>query len=181
MDRALVGELVKLRYKLIWAKARSRNGRIALFVLGYLSLVAVVGLFTTGGFGAAVVAVRSGKGEIVAQALLGGIFLEAVLASNLLGFGLNAIFSDLELRRYPLTAASRRVARHLIGIVDPLWLLFLALEIGLAAGLYVAGASGFWIGLISVLLLFVCNYLLARVVALLIDRMMQRRSGSALL
>src|SRR5207247_1997992 len=42
-------------------------------------------------------------------------------------------------------------------------------------------AGSFWFGLIAVLLLFVCNYVLARVVALAIDRMMQRRAGSALL
>jgi hypothetical protein len=181
MDRALIGELIQLRYKLLWAKTRSRNGRIALFITGYLILVGALILLTTGGFGAAMLAVRSGKAEKVAQAILGGIFLEAAFASNVLGFGLNAIFSDLELRRYPLRASDRRLARHLTGIVDPFWLLFLALDLGLAAGLYVMGAGNFGLGLIAVLLLFVCNYLFARVIAVLIDRMMQGRGGSALL
>src|SRR5947209_2394406 len=116
MDRTLIGELIKLRYKLLWAKTRSRNGRIALFLTGYLILIGAVVLLTTGGFGAAMLAVRSGKAEKVAQAILGGIFLEAAFASNVLGFGLNAIFSDLELRRYPLRAVDRRLARHLTGI-----------------------------------------------------------------
>src|SRR4051812_33013058 len=102
MNTALIGELIKLRYKLMWAKTRSRNGRIALFLAGYLLLIAVLALMTPGGFGAAMLAMRSGKGEIIARAVLGGVFLEAVLASSILGFGLNAIFSDLELRRYPL-------------------------------------------------------------------------------
>ena len=181
MNTTLIAELIRLRYKLLWAKTRSRNGRIALFLAGYLILIAAIALLTTGGFGAAVVAVRSGKGEMIAQAVLSGIFFEAVLASNILGFGLGAIFSDQELRRYPLHAADRRIARHLIGIADPFWLLFLAMDLGLAVGLYVAGAGAFWFGLVAVLLLFVCNYLLARIVALLIDRMMQRRGGSALL
>jgi hypothetical protein len=181
MNTVLIRELIQLRYKLLWAKTRSRNGRIALFLSGYLILIAAVALLSAGGFGAAMLAVRSGKAEAVAQAVLSGIFLEAVLASNILGFGLNAIFSDVELRRYPLSAADRRIARHLTGIADPFWLLFLAMNLGLALGLYGAGAGSFWFGVITVLLLFVCNYLLARVVALAIDRMMQRRGGSAML
>jgi hypothetical protein len=181
VDTALISQLIRLRYKLLWAKTRSRNGRIALFLAGYLILVGVVSLLVTGGFGAAVLAVKSGKALVVAQAVLGGIFLEAAFASNILGFGLNAIFSDLELRRYPLRATDRRIARHLIGIADPFWLLFLALYIGMAVGMYVAGGSGFWSGLIAVLLLFACNYVFARVIALVIDRMMQKRGGSALL
>ncbi|HTS62626.1 MAG TPA: hypothetical protein VMH28_11425 [Candidatus Acidoferrales bacterium] len=181
MNTALIGDLIRLRYRLLWAKTRSRNGRIALFFAGYLILMAAIALLTTGGFGAALAAVRSGKGEMVAQAVLSGIFFEAILASNILGFGLNAIFSDVELRRYPLHAADRRAARHLIGLADPFWLLFFAMDLGLALGLYAAGAGAFWFGFVAALLLFVCNYLLARVVALLIDRMMRRRGGSALL
>ena len=41
---------------------------------------------------------------------------------------MNAIFSDLELRRYPLASGERRLTRHLIGIVDPFWFLFLGLR-----------------------------------------------------
>lgn len=181
MNAALIGELVTLRYKLLWAKTRSRNGRIALFLAGYLLLIALIALLTSGGVGAAIFAVRSGHGEKIAQAVLTAIFFEAVLASNILGFGMNAIFSDLELRRYPLTAAERRLTRHLIGIVDPFWFLFLGLQLGLALGLYGAGVGSFWFGLIAVLLLFVSNYLLARFVALAIDRLMQRKSGAAIL
>jgi hypothetical protein len=181
VNTKLIGELIRLRYKLLWAKTRSRNGRIALFLAGYLLLVGAIILLTTGGFGAALLAVRSGKAELVARAVLGGIFLEATFASNILGFGLSAIFSDLELRRYPLTAFDRRIARHLTGIVDPFWVLFFALNLGLMVGLYAAGVGSFGLGSIAVLLLFVCNYLFARVIALGIDRMMQRRSGSALL
>jgi len=181
MNTALIGELVTLRYKLLWAKTRSRNGRIALFLAGYLLLVMLIALLTSGGVGAAVYAVRTGHGEKIAQAVLTAIFFEAVLASNILGFGMNAIFSDLELRRYPLTASERRLTRHLIGIVDPFWFLFLGLQLGLAFGLYGAGVGSFWFGLIAVLLLFVSNYLLARFVALVIDRLMQRKGGAAIL
>ncbi len=181
MNTALIGELVGLRYKLLWAKTRSRNGRIALFLAGYLLLVLLIALLASGGFGAAMFAIRSGKAEKIAQGALTALFLEAVLASNILGFGMSAIFSETELRRYPLTAADRRIARHLTGILDPFWFLFLALELGLAVGLYVMGAGSFWFGLIAVLLLFAANYLLARVVGLFIDQLMQRKGGAPVL
>jgi hypothetical protein len=181
MNVPLIAELIRLRYKLLWAKTRSRNGRIALFLAGYLILIVVIALFTTGGAGAAIVAIRSGRGEKIARAILAGIYFEAILASNILGFGMNAIFSDLELRRYPLLASERRLTRHLIGIVDPFWFLFLALELGLTIGLYVAGAGSFWFGLIAALLLFVSNYLIARIVALVIERLMIRKGGPAIL
>ena len=181
MNTALIGELVKLRYKLLWAKTRSRNGRIALFLAGYLLLVMLIALLTTGGFGAAMLAVRSGKAEQIAQGVLAALFLEAVLAANILGFGMGAVFAETELRRYPLAATDRRIARHLTGILDPFWFLFLALQLGLAVGLYVLGAGSFWFGLVAVLLLFAANYLLARVVGLFIDQMMQRKGGAPIL
>jgi len=181
MNLVLIGELVRLRYKLLWAKTRSRNGRIALFLAGYILLVMLISLLASGGFGAAVVAVRTGKAELVARVVLGVLFVEGLIATTILGFGMNAIFSETELRRYPVNAAERRIARHLIGIVDPFWFLFLAMEIGLAVGLYVAGPGSFWLGVLSALLLFVCNYLAARVLALIVDRLMQRKSGAVIL
>jgi hypothetical protein len=177
----LIGHLVRLRYKLLWAKTRSRNGRIALFMVCYLLLVLLIALFASGGFGAALVAVRSGKAETVAQAVLSGLYVEAVVAAVILGYGVNAIFTEAQLRRYPLKTQERRVARHFIGIIDPFWFLILALELGLVVGLYVASAASFWLGLMAVLLLFVSNYLLARVVALLLERLMQRKAGAAVL
>ena len=181
MNVALIGELVKLRYKLLWAKTRSRNGRIALFLVGYLLLMLVAALLSTGGFGAGLLAVRSGQAEPIAQGVLAVLFLEVVVAANVLGFGMSAVFSETELRRYPLAATDRRVARHLTGILDPFWFLFLALELGLMVGLYVLGAGSFWFGLVAVLLLFAASYLLARVVGLFIDQMMERKGGASIL
>jgi hypothetical protein len=181
MNFELIGHLVRLRYKLLWAKTRSRNGRIALFLVCYLLLVLLIAVLASGGFGAALLAMRTGKAELVAQAVLSSLYVQAVVAAVVLGFGVNAIFSEAQLRRYPLKAQERRVARHLIGILDPFWFLILALELGLVVGLYVASAASFWLGLIAVLLLLVSNYLLARVVALLLERLMQRKFGAAVL
>jgi len=181
MDLELIGALIRLRYKLLWAKTRTRNGKIALFMSGYLLLVFVLVVLAAGGFGAGMVAVRSGKAEWIARAVLSGLFLNALMAAIILGFGMNAVFSDAALRRYPLQAIDRLAARHLIGMLDPFWYLFLALELGLAIGLYALGAGGFWVGVAAVLLLFVSNYLCARVLGLLVERLMARRAGAAVL
>ena len=44
MNTKLIGDLIGLRYKLMWAKTRTRNGKIALFLTGYLLLVLVIAL-----------------------------------------------------------------------------------------------------------------------------------------
>ena len=181
MNPEVIGQMIRLRYKLMWAKTRSRNGKIALFLIGYLLLILVVVLLSAGGFGAGMAAVRMGKAELVAQIVLGSLFVQATLSTVLLGFGLSAVFSETELRRYPMTALERRLARHITAIVDPFWFLVLALDLGLAVGLYAMGAAGFWAGIGGVLLLLVANYLLARLVALSVDRLIRRKGGSMLL
>jgi hypothetical protein len=141
MNTKLIGDLIGLRYKLMWAKTRTRNGKIALFLTGYLVLVLVIALLAAGGFGAAVVAVRAGKALLITRIVLTSLSAQALLATVMLGFGMSAIFSDFELRRFPIGAFDRRLVRHLIGIIDPFWILTLALDLGLVIGLYVLGAG----------------------------------------
>src|ERR1017187_652621 len=181
MDFELIGTLIRLRYKLLWANTRTRNGKIALFFAGYLLLVMLLALLGAGGTGAGMAAIHSGHGTVLAGALLSGIFMQGLLASVILGFGMATIFSEAELRRYPLRAADRRVTRHFIGIADPFWILFFALDLGLAFGLFLFGAGGFWYGLVAVLLLFVCNYIAARVLAMLVQRLTARKFGSMIM
>jgi hypothetical protein len=181
MNGDSVRQMVRLRYKLMWAKTRSRNGKIALFIAGYTLLVLFLILLGAGGLGAATLAIRSGKAELLADAVLGGLFVQALLGTIMLGFGLNAVFADTELRRYPLTLWERRISRHLIGIVDPFWFLILALETGLAVGLYVMGNFNLLLILLALPMLFVSNYLLARVLSLMLERLVSRKAGSALL
>lgn len=177
MNWTLIGELIRLRYKLMWAKTRSRGGRIALFVIGYLLLAMLVALLAAGGFGAGAVAIQSGRAEKVADIVLSALFLNAAVATILLGFGMNAVFGESELRRYPVSARERFVARHFLGIADPFWFLILTLEIGLALGLYGYGPYSLGNGMAAVLLLFVCGYLLTRVLGSWIDRQMATGSG----
>ncbi|MBS1856858.1 MAG: hypothetical protein JST11_15930 [Acidobacteria bacterium] len=181
MNSPLILELLGLRYKLLWAKTRSRNGRIALFLTGYLLLLLLFVLMAFGGFGAAIAAVRAGKSLAIAQAVLTSLFIQAVISTNILGFGMNNLFNETELRRYPLSAADRALARHITSLLDPFWFLFLLLELGFALGLYGLGAAGFWNSTLAVLLMFLVNYLCARVVAAYIDRLMKRKGGPAIL
>ena len=179
MNLTLIGNLIRLRYKLLWANTRTRNGKIALFFSGYLLFVLVFALLTAGGLGAGMIAVRSGKAGMVARVVLTSLFMQALITSVILGFGLSAVFSDLELRRYPIAARERFLVRHLIGIIDPFWFLILGLQLGLVVGLYVLGAAGFFQALAPVLLVFLANYLAARVLAMVVGRMMQTKSGGA--
>src|ERR1051326_4636028 len=181
MNTRLIGELIKLRYKLMWARTRTRNGKIALFVIGYLLLVLLILVLSLGGIGAGIMAVRTGKAHALATVVLGVLYLQALLGTVLMGFGINAVFADVELRRYPIQAMDRRIARHFLGLADPFWFLVVALELGLALGLYLLGPGSIWLGLIAVLLLFVSNYLLAEVVALTVERLMRRKGGAAVL
>src|SRR5271169_5586361 len=181
MNFQLIGVLVRLRYRLLWAKTRTRNGKIALFFAGYLLFVMVASMLAAGGIGAGMAAIRSGKGMFIAGILLGGIYCQAIVASVVLGFGMTAIFSETELRRYPVRALERRITRHFIGIVDPYWLLFLAFDLGIALGLYLFGVGSFWLGLAAALLLFCSNYVAARVLGMLVDRLMMKKGGSAIM
>ncbi len=181
MNVSLMLRLVGLRYKLLWAQTRTRNGRIALFLTGYLFAILILLLLTAGGYGAAMLAVKSGKAETVARAVLGGLFLNALLGSVVTGFGINTAFNDAALRRFALNARGRLLARHTTGILEPVWIFVLALFLGLATGMYVVGAASFWLGVTAVLLLLIADYLMARVLATLIEWLSHVKGGTAIL
>ena len=181
MNSPLIFRLVGLRYKLLWAQTRTRNGRIALFLSGYLFALLILILVTAGGYGAAIVAERTGKAEIVAQAVLGGLFVNALMISVVTGFGINTAFTDAALRRFAITAGERLAARHLTGILEPIWLFALGTFLGLSTGLYVFGPGNFWLGAVAALLLLITDYLLARVLATLIEWLTHVRGGTAIL
>jgi hypothetical protein len=181
MNLRLLGELIRLRYKLLWAKTRSRNGKIALFVAGYFLLALIGILLAAGGLGAAILAIRAGRAEFVARAVLSGLYLQSTLASVLLGFGMNTVFTETELRKYPLNPSERLWARHLIGIIDPFWFLTLTLELGLVLGLHFFRGYSLGLGMLAMVLLLLSNYALARIIGLLVDRLVSMKGGSAVL
>jgi hypothetical protein len=181
MNLELIGQLIRLRYKLLWAKTRTRNGKIAIFVTGYFVFLLVAAILVLGGTGGGFVAAKSGQAERLAQGILTAFFFFALATSVMLGFGMNEIFADSELRRYPLCERERRFARHFTGVVDPFWLLVIALDLGLALGLYLFGAASFFLGMLAALMLLACNYLAARAVGMTMERIMQMKGGSLIL
>lgn len=163
VDTAALGHLLALRYRLQWARVRSREGRIAFAVVGTLVLAAGAVFLGLGGLGGAVAAVRAGQSQRIALGVLTQAYLLAIAASLFLGIGVNAAFSNATLRRYPLSAADRFVARHLTACLDPLWFACLALYLGVAVGFAALGVTPAWLTVPAALLLVVTNWLAARV------------------
>jgi hypothetical protein len=181
MNTTLMGHLIGLRYKLMWAKTRSRNGKIALFFAGYIVLILVGALLGAGGIGAGIGAVKLGKTGMVAKAVLTSVYGGAVMWTLLLGFGMNAVFSETELRRYPMASRERRLVTFFIGMADPFWFLILLVDLGLVVGLFLMSDTSLGLGLVAVLLLLASNYALARAVGMYIDRLAQTKMGPSIL
>jgi hypothetical protein len=181
MNTPLLRRLLGLRYRLLWAQARTRKGKVIFFLVGWLFAVLIMLLIGLGGIGAAMAAIQFGKAELVARIALGGPYLNAILAAVILGIGMNAAFSDAALRRYPLSSFERFVGRHLTAILDPLWIFILALDLGLITGFCIFGRASLWLGIPAAVLLVVTNYLLARVLSSLIERIAAMHAGSLLL
>ncbi len=173
--------LLGLRYRLLWAQARLKSGRIILFIVGYLILFPVLAMLALGGLGTSVALIRSGHTELAVGTILCVCFLMSSLAAVVLGFGINSAFSDRALRRYPVSPFLRLVARHLSAFLDPFWILVLVLYLGIMGGLVLFGAASFWIAMLAAVLLSVNNYLAARVLSSLIERVMSARTGSLIL
>ncbi|MEW6752590.1 MAG: hypothetical protein AB1505_16635 [Candidatus Latescibacterota bacterium] len=177
MDTPLLAHLLRLRYRLLWAQVRTGRGKMALFAVGYLLLVFAGLLLTASGVLMGAAGTQMGRAEAVTRAVLGGLFLWAILASVFLGFSVNHAFSHAALRRYPLGSLARAVARHGIALLDPLWLLVLALYLGLAVGLEVSGSGQVWLGVPAAVALVLANYLTARVVVDVVERALRRWIG----
>lgn len=169
--------LLGLRYRLLWATARTRTGRIALFVVGYLAAMLAAGFLLLGGIGTATAAIRTGQAELVFRVAFGGTFVGALLASTVLGVSVGSAFTEASLRRFPIGKLQRFVVRHLTGILDPLWLLVLALSLGLAIGAASPGAGAAWLDAAAAALLVASNYLAAQIVLGLVDNVMRTRAG----
>jgi hypothetical protein len=175
--------LVRLRYKLLWANARTGNGKLALLFALYL----IGGLFTLFfalgglGLGAALSTIGPDQAQYVAQWILMGLFINGVGLSLLFGVGPRAVFSEGVLRRYPLDARERFFVRQVIGILDPIWLLLIAAILGLAVGFIILGNGSIFRTLPAIIIFIVANYLATIVLLTLIGLVMETRKGSGLL
>jgi hypothetical protein len=172
--------LVGLRYRLIWAQARTSNGRMALlfalYALGGFTLL----FFSLGGLGIAQGAIEMGEGESIARWTLTMLFVNGIGLSFLFGLGTRAAFSEESLRHYPLNSQERFTVRHAIGLLDPVWLTGVAGAFGLAIGLAWAGLGSTVTGLPAVILFIVVNYLATAVLLALAGIVVETRTGTAL-
>jgi hypothetical protein len=172
--------VLELRHWLFWAKARSRSGKVALglglALVGWTALL--IGL---GGSSVGAAAARLGKGGLLADFVFGGTFIFATFAALFFGLDNHPAFSDESLRRYPLSRFERLVSRYAVGLFDPLWLFVFVLDLGVATGYAALGASHWWIAIPAAILLFLTNYLAARLLVEIVGRIMVMRGGPVLL
>jgi hypothetical protein len=172
--------LVGLRYRLIWAQARTSNGRMALFFALYALGGFTLLFFALGGLGVANGAIEMGEGESVARWMLTTLFINGIGLSFLFGLGTRAAFSEESLRHYPLNARERFTVRHAIGLLDPIWLMGVAGALGLAAGLAWTRLGSIVTGLPAVILFIMVNYLATAVLLSLAGIIVETRTGTAL-
>lgn len=173
--------LIGLRYRLIWAQARSSQGMIsallALYLLGALGAL----LFAFGGVGAAIAAIELGQGESICRWMLTTLYANGFGLSLLFGFGARAAFTDGALRRFPLEGRQRFLVRHGIGIFDPVWTLLICGALGLALGMVWLGAGRLVAGLVAAVLFIFASYLTTAMLLSIVNRLMQTRGGTAIL
>jgi hypothetical protein len=172
--------LVRLRYRLIWAQARTSNGRMALFfalyLLGGISLL----FFSLAGWGMAQGAIDLGEGEPIARWGLTMLFFNGIGLSILFGLGARTAFSEEALRHYPLNSQERFLVRHAIGLLDPVWLFVVAGAFGLAIGLAWTGHGSIVTVFPAAVFFIIVSYLATSVLLSLAGIIVETRSGTAL-
>src|SRR5262245_10326757 len=173
--------IAALRYRILWAQARSSRAGLAWLAVVSFGLLLLMTIVAAGGAGTIAAAVAAGRTEGIAQVVLGTLFANMLLSATLLGFGLNQVFSDASLRRFPLTRLERIVVRQALALVEPLWLIALALYVGCALGASLLGAAPLSVTLPAALLLVSSNYLLARVILASVEWLLSTSVGSFLM
>ena len=173
--------LIGLRYRLIWAQARSSQGMISVLLALYLLGAIVALVFAFGGAGAAIAAIELGRGESICRWMLTSLNANGFGLSLLFGFGARAAFTDGALRRFPLEGGQRFLVRHGIGIFDPVWTLLVCGALGLALGMVWLKAGLLFPGLLAVILFIFASYLTTAVLLSIVNRLMLTRGGAAIL
>jgi len=173
--------LLRLRYRLLWAQARLRNGKVVLYLIGSLILLLALVFMQMGGIGGATALVLSDSAETIIGIILSACCLNAILIAIFLGFGMNSVFSDSVLRRYPILRVERFAARQIVSLLEPLWLLMLVLYLGFAVGFSLFGTASLLMAVPAALLLAAVNYFPARILSILIERIMATRHGPQIL
>ncbi len=173
--------LVRLRYRLIWAQARTSNGKIALLVALYLLGGSAALLAALSGLGAAIVDTEFEQAGLVARWMLTMFFINGAGLSLLFGVGTQAAFTEESLRRYPLNSQERFTVRLTIGLLDPVWLILIVGALGLAVGFAWFGEGSLITGLPAALFFIAASYLATACLLSLVGLIMRSRRGTALM
>ena len=171
MNYEMVWRFVRLRYVLLWALVRTSKGRSASHAAGLLLLFCVGVVVLNGSFAIAMIGSTLHHSAEIALALLTSFGLNAIVASVLvLGAGPGTAFDEPALRRYPLSSVERFAIRHLIGLLEPIWLLLLVGSMSLAFGFAAAGTGVLPFALLSAILFVLTAYVSAIIVVLSLHR-----------
>ncbi|HEX5082575.1 MAG TPA: hypothetical protein VFY40_11050 [Blastocatellia bacterium] len=176
--------LIRLRYRLIWARMRTSNGGIILFFALYLLGASLAFLMAFGGLGAAIMASRfddGGSAPQWAQWALTMLFINGLGLSLMFGLGTQEAFSEEWLRRYPLKVKERFIIRQIIGLMDPIWAFVAAGAFGLAAGFGLFGGGRIILGGLGAALFVAASYLATVCLLSFIGRIMRSRAASSTL
>ncbi len=173
--------LLRLRYQLLWGQARSSAGKAVLFFALYVFAILLFLFFALGGFSAAFAAVRLGRGMQLARGMLAGLLVAGVVTGLVSSAGPRAAFSDVVLRRYPITSRERLAVRHMIGLLDPIWPLLLAMTAGLAAGFAIGNPWTLLVALPAAALYVALVYLITVAILSVVERLLQHKAGPAIL
>lgn len=176
----MLWNVVRLRYQLLWAQARTSSGRRALFIAAYAFGGSLLLLLSFGGSAAAMLSSLLERGEETARWIFTGIWVNGVTTGLLLGRGVPPASLDAALGRYPLTRMGRLCSRHLTGLLDPIWLFLSAITLGLAAGFAVAGPGRTVLSLPAVLLFIAICYLSSLVLTTVAGLLLSCRGGGTI-
>ena len=176
--RTPIWNLICLRYRLLWSRARTSRGRATFAILAYAVLLAAGFLQAAGGFALASLAASIDRSREVTTVVFSALGL--IAAASALGFGLGTqrVFSEERLRRFPLTRTQRFAAQFLIGILDPVWLTISAAAFGLALGFCAAGVQALGPALGAAALFVVACYFLVSGVVAIAERWMRSAPGA---
>lgn len=171
--------LIRLRYRLIWAQARTSNGRALLLLSLYLLGGSVALLIAFSGLGVAMAPSDLDQSGRIAQWTLVLLFINGIGLSLMFGLGAQAAFSEESLRRYPLMAKERFIIRQVIGLLDPIWAFMTFGAIGLAVGFWWFGKGSIIMGAPAAALFIAACYLATVILLAMIGHVMSSRSASA--
>ncbi|MGE0131581.1 MAG: hypothetical protein AB7U82_26160 [Blastocatellales bacterium] len=173
--------LIQLRYKLIWAQSRSSGGKIGLFLGLYVIGMTLLAFLTLSGIGTAAASMQLGRAEETTRWMLTGLFTGSIILGAVMGVGPRGAFSDVVLRRYPLTPVVSFFARHFTALLDPIWPMLLTSTLGLGVGFTLYGSGSISIRASAAIMFTITAYFCAMILLAVVDHMLQSALGTTIL